>query len=90
MDSYGKDSIIQKATDWLAKKGVRNKVELYLSDAKAAQELQTVLLGTPFKYVHGVKNCVSHVKDILKAGGVDVSSLPNTVEEFFEALKGLE
>jgi hypothetical protein len=50
---------------------------------------QEELLGKGIDYTLGSNDCVSHVKDILGAGGLDVSSLPSTVHGFLDALRKL-
>jgi hypothetical protein len=89
VELVGKTGSIREPTEWLAKKGIRQKLDIYLPNAKAAQALQSSLLGTKFPYMFGIRDCVSHVKEVLKAGGVDVSGLPNTIEGFLESLARL-
>ena len=53
--------------------------EFFKDSVAAAMAKQGALMGQSINYALGKNDCVSHVKDILKAGGLDVSSLPSTI-----------
>jgi hypothetical protein len=81
--------IVDDAHDWIyvdAHKFALQNVTIHLDDVGAAMSLQGNLLGKPFKYELGVTDCVSHVTDVLSAGGF-VGNLPNTVDGFLNALR---
>ena len=85
----GADSVISDATNWMydvSKKDFREQVTISL-DAVAAMSFQNKVLGKPFPYITGISDCVTHVRDVLSAGGVGIDSLPTTVDGFLDALR---
>jgi hypothetical protein len=85
------NATIENADDWIFGKTAKylEDVTVRLPDATAAMKKQEELLGKGIDYTLGSNDCVSHVKDILGAGGLDVSSLPSSVHGFLDALRKL-
>ena len=80
---------VEDATDYVEKiSKLKNSqdhvVFIDLSDAtKAISKQDELLQATPKHFKSGTNSCVSHIKDVLKAGGVKVDNLADTIADGF-------
>ena len=83
-------SFVDDAAEWIAKRKKPDWVDVDLPNATAAQAFQNPAHGAGGAFEIGRNSCVTRVKDVLAAGSLDVSSLPNSLDGgFWEALQAM-
>ena len=77
-------------TKWVNKHKNPDCIDIDIPDVGNANAVQASVLGEAGEFCIGENSCVTHVIDVLRAGGVDVSGLPTSLDDgFWEALRAL-